>query len=222
MKAIYYLIIFVFCVSCATKVPLSEEFYSNKKEIGFIIISDSINVYKEGSRGLLDMALTQGKKYHTPLESVRENFNTYQTFSKDLRQIFSENSKPLNIELVDVINDELNKYKHPVDDGKKYYKYDIRHLSKEGIDELVVVSVKHGILVSYYGMIETGRFGYCNLIMEIIDLKTNQLLYRDISNIKESIKGKWKNPPEYSELNQAIKTAIEKVRKDIRVKIDRS
>ncbi|MGY0427222.1 MAG: hypothetical protein ACWIPI_10425 [Polaribacter sp.] len=52
--------------------------------------------------------------------------------------------------------------------------------------------------------------GNCRIDSEIIDLSNNSILFKDFSNSVEKIKGKWKTPPEYENLMNAISGAISK------------
>jgi lysylphosphatidylglycerol synthetase-like protein (DUF2156 family) len=60
------------------------------------------------------------------------------------------------------------------------------------VDEILFVKVRHGLLVSYYGLIETGKQGYVNIGTEIVDLGDNALLQQGNIQTVASIKGNWK------------------------------
>lgn len=210
-KLIILFTIFLFLTSCVTKIPLSKSYFNSDKKVGVILVKNNIANYKQGSQGLLDMALTPGNKYKEPLESVDKEITIIEKINNLYKSIYNSKGKELVVIDEKIDFDSLNKFLKPKKSKKKYYKYNIMYLKeKYDIDELLFVEVKYGVLVSYYGFIETGRFGYCQIASEIINLDDNSYLYKGISTSNEVIKGKWKNPPKYEELKTSIERAISK------------
>lgn len=196
--------------SCAVKMPLSNNYFANKKKVGVIYLIDSISVYKDGPQGLLDMALTSGKKFNEPLTIVDKKINLKDDLENLYNQIFQQKGKPL-IEIDFEYNiEKLKEFKKPKSSKKKFHKYDLRFLKNKGIDELFIVEAQYGLLVSYYGMIEIGKMGNCRIDSKIIDLSDNSIIFKDFSNSEKKIKGKWKTPPKYENLQNAILEAISK------------
>ena len=56
--------------SCVTKVNMNSKFYNGTTKVGIIMKVDSANVTKMGSQGLLDMAISSGRKYKEPLKTI--------------------------------------------------------------------------------------------------------------------------------------------------------
>ena len=211
LKLIILITASLLLTSCATKIPLSKSYFNSGKKVGIIQIKNNITNYKQGSQGLLDMAVTPGNKYKEPLKIVDKEIIPTEKINKLYNSIYS--SKGIELIMIDekIDFDRLNRFTKPKKSKKKYYKYSIMHLKKKyDIDELLLVDVKYGIMVSYYGFIETGRFGYCQIASEIINLDDNSYLYKDVSVSNEVIKGKWKNPPKYEKLKTSIDRAINK------------
>jgi hypothetical protein len=71
------------------------------------------------------------------------------------------------------------------------------------------IKVKYGLLVSYYGVIETGKQGYVNIATEIVDLTDNGLLQQQNIQTVASIKGNWKKGEDFGNLKSAIQEAID-------------
>lgn len=206
---IIIIFIILFAAGCAVNVPLSADYFQSEKKVGIIQITNDINIFKEGSQGLLDMALTPGNKYREPLDIVDKEINPKIIISELYQEIYNVNNKPLQIidDTIDFTN--LEKFQKP-ESEKDFYKFDIRYLkTKHNIDELLFVYVNYGLLISYYGFIETGRAGYCQVSSEIINLDDNSLIYKNQSISKEAMKGKWKTPPLYENLKNSIKKAID-------------
>lgn len=209
LKALSLLIIITTISSCAVKMPLSDNYYSNQKKVGVIYLIDSIGVYKEGAQGLLDMALTSGNRFKEPLSIIDKKINPNEDIKDLYRQLFKTKGKTLEEIDFDYDIEKLTKFEKPSSD-KKFHKYDLRFLKDKGIDELLIIDAQYGLLVSYYGMIETGKMGNCRIDAEIIDLSDNSIIFKDFSNSVEKIKGDWKTPPEYENLSNSISTAIKK------------
>jgi hypothetical protein len=209
IKTFGLLIILTTISNCAVKKPLSSNYYSNQKKVGVIYLIDSIGVYKEGAQGLLDMALTAGKRFREPLSVIDKKINPNEDIKELYRQLFKTKGKSLKEIDYDYDIEKLTKFDKPTSE-KKFHKYDLRFLKDKGIDELLIIDAQYGLLVSYYGMIETGKMGNCRIDSEIIDLSDNSIIFKDFSNSVEKIEGDWKTPPEYENLSNSISTAIRK------------
>ncbi len=208
LKVFKVLVIVVFISSCATKIPLTSNYYSNNKTVGVLFLIEDIGVYKAGAQGLLEMALTSGDRFKEALYSVDLKVNPKDDIKNAYRQLL--NSKGKSFKELDFNYDtsKLTKFKSQSSSKKKFYKYDLRFLKEQGIDELLIVRAKYGILVSYYGFIETGKDGNCRIDSSIINLSDNSIIYSDFSNSTIKIQGKWKTPPKYEALTSSISSAI--------------
>ena len=95
------------------------------------------------------------------------------------------------------------------DKSKKYAAIDYRKLKDTyQVDEILHVKVKYGLLVSYYGVIETGKEGFCEINSSIINLEDNSLMQREILKSINPIKGNWKKGDNYANLKFAIQNSI--------------
>ena len=209
----FFLVLFLvglLFLSCVTKVPLTSDYFQNNKKVGVIYNIDTINVYREGQQGLLDMALAHGAKYKQPLAIVDKTANPYEKIRNTYQFLFNQKNKPLQHIDFEYDVKKLSKFAKPSNSDKKYHKYDLRKLKSEGIDELLIVNVKYGLLVSYYGFIETAIQGYCRINSEIVNLTDNSVIYKNFSMGKEKVRGKWKTPPNYDNLRNSIQNAIDK------------
>lgn len=206
---IFLIILLALCLtSCGvTKISLASDYSKNNKKLGIIQVKQEIGIFRKG-QGILDRAISPGNKYKEPLKTVDKEINPNEKIVKLYQDIFAEKGK--NIE---VINDSidvqfLEKFKSPKS-SKKYYQYDLRHLkSKHNIDELLLVDVKYGLFISYYGMIELSKSGYCNISSLIINLDDNSILFKNPSIQSFKLKGKWNTPPNYDNLKESIAMSI--------------
>jgi hypothetical protein len=205
-------LIVILSYSCATTIPLSQNYFQSKKKVGLLLRVSKISKMRTGSQGLLDLALTSGDKFKIPLETIEPKINAKEKFNSLYTNIFSQKGKQmivLNETSKDSIDKNLKKFVKPTDSGgKKYFKYDMRFMkAKYGIDELLVSDVNYGILVSYYSMIEIGKNGHAVLSTVIVNLDDNSLLYSNPSTATTEIKGKWNVAP-YNDLENSINEAI--------------
>jgi hypothetical protein len=211
-------IIFSFlATSCVSTLPLNQQFYNSKK-VGVILQVDSIGVAKAGSQGLLDMALTQGSRFKEPLQKVQTQLNFEETLQKEVSQILTSKNKPFHVIAEKIDYSNLSKFEKP-DSNKKYSKKDFRDFkTKYNVDELLFIKVKYGLLVSYYGVIETEKQGYANMVTEIIDLSDNSLLQQENIQSVSEINGDWKGGQDYANLKNGINVAIHKSIKELKTK----
>src|SRR6056300_1370402 len=175
--------------SCASSnIPMKNDFYKNNKKLGIIYTIDDIGIYKGGAQGLLDMALTPGDRFREALIIIDSTVNP----TNRIKSLFSDMlvSKNKSFIELDYIYDQNNfiKFENPKNSKIKYHKYDLRGIKNKGIDELLIIRVKHGLLVSYYGVIETGKFGYCGIYSEIIDLNDNSIVFKNLLDATAKIK----------------------------------
>lgn len=209
MRITLYSIVLVFLLtSCATKLILDPGYFNTPTKVGFVFKVHDINKYRQGSQGLLDRAVTNGPKYDKPLSAVDRQVDPESEIKAFYLDHFKAQGKSL--QFIDI---EYDKDEHKVYTGTragtKYSKTDFREYKERyDIDELLFVDVKYGVLVSYYGFIETGMEAYCGIKSEIINLTDNSLLFKDVSRGLIKIKEKWELPPDYELLTEKIDMAI--------------
>ena len=191
--------------SCVLKLPMNHQFYNSKK-VGIILNIKPIGMFKTGSQGLLDIALTPGYKYEEPLKNVEPKLEYKKKLQNEISRILS--SKEKKYEFIKENFDTFNNFDKP-NNKKKYSKLDYRSLKeKYNVDEILVVNAVHGILVTYYGFIEIGREGFAQVSTEIIDLQDNSLLQKAKFETSVNIEGHWKKGEDYENLKNAIDQAI--------------
>lgn len=211
-KILLLLVSMVLLTSCAVKVPLSNDYLNKPSKVGIWVNVSPATKYRDGSQGLLDLALTSGDKYEPPLKLATEKLNP----KENLLQLYSDLLTSKGKEVV-IINDEFDrknatriKSAEKAYDNKKYFSYDLKNLKeKYGVDEVLFVDVNWGLMIGYYSMIETDRSGFARFDTSIVNTTDNSL-YLSHQNIKlNKIKGKWKTPPEYENIISTIKQTLE-------------
>lgn len=207
LKLTFGILFLLLVISCATPLALNQQFYNSKK-VGVILQVDSIGMAKAGSQGLLDMAFTPGNRFKEPLQKVEPKLNFNETLKTEITNLLNSKNKQFQFITEKIDFNALNKFDKPNSD-KKYSKKDFRNLkTANNVDEILFVKVKYGILVSYYGVIETGKQGYVNIGTEIVDLADNSLLQQENIQTVANIKGNWKKGEDFENLKNSIQEAI--------------
>ena len=192
--------------SCVTTLPLNQQFYNSKK-VGVIVQVDSIGMAKAGSQGLLDMAFTSGNRFMEPLQKIEPKLNMNEIIKSEISKMLNVKNKQFQFITEKVDYKTLIDFDKPNSD-KKYCDKDFRNLKKTNeVEEILYVRIRYGILVSYYGVIETGKQGYVNIATEIIDLTDNSLLQKEILQSVAEIKGNWKKGEDFENLKKSIENA---------------
>jgi hypothetical protein len=208
LKLTFGILFLATLTSCVTALPINKQFYNSKK-VGVILQVDSIGMAKAGSQGLLDMAFTPGNRFKEPLQEVEPKLNLNEILTAEITSILNSKSKQFKFITENIDYQKLDKFDKPNSD-KKYSKKDFRNLKTDkNVDEIMYIKVKYGLLVSYYGVIETGKQGYVNIATEIVDLTDNGLLQQQNIQTVASIKGNWKKGEDFGNLKSAIQEAID-------------
>ncbi len=208
----------LFFAGCAPVVPMNKQFYNSKK-VGVVLEVSNIGMAKSGSQGLLDMALTPGDRFKEPLQKIEKKIHLKDTLQQKIARILGSRNKAF-VFLPDGTNYEnLPDFSKPKS-KKKFPKKDFRSLKGDNeIDEVLYINVKYGLLVSYYGVIETGKQGYVNLTTQIIDLTDNSFLQAQTNQTVADIKGNWKSGADYENLKNAIQSAVRSSMKALEVNL---
>lgn len=209
LSKIAFGILFLLTISgCASTIPLNQQFYNTKK-VGVILQVDSIRVARAGSQGLLDMAMTPGFRFMEPLKNVEQKLKLNEIMKNEISALLQSKNKTYELIIDSFDYQSLEKFDKPKS-KKKYCKKDFRKykLSNQ-VDEIMYVKVNYGLLVSYYGFIETGKQGFTNIETEIVDLSDNSLLQREYVQMVANIKGHWKKGEEFENLKNAIQESID-------------
>lgn len=206
-----FIISFVF-MSCLPKVALSSEYWQKPTKVGILLNAGQPTKFKEGSQGLLDMAVTSGDKYKEALDLIGQKIHP----KEELVTLYSEILKAKGKEVV-LIDEKFDpktaKFKGEKAEGKKYATYDFAsYKNKYGIDELLFVNVNYGFMISYYGMIETGKMAYTGITTQIVDLNDQHLILSN-SNAKQLPLKKWKDN-NYENSIQGVRTALDQIKEE--------
>lgn len=199
--------------SCVPKVALTLDYWQKPTKVGILINENPPAKFKEGSQGLLDMAVTSGDKYKEALDIIGQQIHPKEELTAIYSDIFKAKGK--DIVIIDEKFDPktAKKFSGTKAEGKKYSNYDFSDLkAKYGVDELLFVNVNYGFMISYYGMIETGKMGHAAIDTKIIDLADQHLILANYNFKNENLK-KWKDN-NYENSVKGVRTALDKAETD--------
>lgn len=208
LKFSFIALLFVLLNSCVSSIPVNNNFYSNGNKMGIIVYIEYIALTQVGSRGLLDLALTPGNRFKAPLDSIAPSFDFRDRIKSEVAVLMEKRGKNFEFLPDDIDLKTVERYKAPEKSKLKYSKMDLRSFKeKYGVKEIMIVDVKYGLAVGYYGMIETGKDGFSMIYTEFVNLDNNSLLGRNTFQSMGKMKGNWKKD-DYINLKKAINDAM--------------
>ena len=79
MKKLFLLsLLALFFISCQVQVPLSADYWTKTSKVGIMVNVNPAAKFRQGSQGLLDLALTSGDKYQPVLANIDKTMNPQQ------------------------------------------------------------------------------------------------------------------------------------------------
>jgi hypothetical protein len=203
--------------ACApTRMAVGPSLWNQKEaHVGVAIVAyPESAAHKVGAQGLLDIAINTGLaselKAHLltlkpdEFDAIRDRFTAeLRTRGLQAKAVLS----PVNL-------DTYGKFAKPAGGSGEFFEKDLKTLAEtESVDLLVLLSVtRFGTIRSYYGFIPLGApQGFCQTSGQLIDLRSNQLIWRTTEPEHESMvgtDGPWDQAPHYPNLTTAIKRAV--------------
>jgi hypothetical protein len=193
-------------------VQMKPEFWAQKDRVLVVALSDlpKADYYMSGSQGLLDIAISQSvsNELDEYLESV--DISDYEGAQGEIAQKLQDRGFTIK-ELDRTINTESLKEFESPSDGRTYADKDFRSLRTElAADRIVLLTVEAvGTQRSYYGFVPTGRpVAILRARGEIVDLTSNEVLWRNSDVVTVEIDEPWDQPPEYQNVGAAVNKVI--------------
>ena len=211
MKLSLLFSVFVLFINCVPlKVQKSTDLYDSSKKIGVIIVNDGISTFNYIEGRYLDSHDVDTKRFIEPLNVVSKRLNANSLFLQTYKTIFNKNKIEVKEIEGTLTFQYLDRFKKPKKAEKEYSTYDYKFIKEKfDVDRLIVTEVKYGLLLYKSGLIVVEKRGLCSISTEIIDLDDNSLLYKNESLSKILVEGKWKTPPDYDNLYDPIRKALE-------------
>jgi hypothetical protein len=172
--------------------------------------------HKVGAQGLLDIAINNAMAddLSTALKTITLNDSYGQARSEVVRRLQEKGIKSSFTEKM-IEAGPLQDFSSD-DKSRSYAAKDFRALKAElgGADRLLLFTVLAvGTQRSYYGFIPTSSpVAMLRAKGEMIDLQTNEVLWRDQTTTTAVITDPWDQPPEFKNVNAAVQKVIDAAR----------
>ncbi|WP_339882755.1 hypothetical protein [Polaribacter vadi] len=171
-----------------------NDFYSDNKKVGIIILNEPANIHREHKGGLVDIGSTNRERFIEALKIIKNRVDLKSQIENFYSEYFNSKNKKT----------EFLKMNFDISKNEQIHK----SLKGKGINQVIIVKVEYGLLLSYYNLLEIAKNGYCQINSEILDLDNNSVIYKNTSKSIKKTKGNWKKS-EYQELTKSISLAIE-------------
>lgn len=227
MKKYYFLItlgLLTLFTSCHS-IPMSQEYYKKPSKVGIITVVDSISITTSGSQGLLDIAISSGRKYREALQSIQLDLSSSELITAEIIKRFEAINKTVTVLETDYtlkqFSEDYPAYKTRKPNEKRPYKLDLRKIKSDyDLDEIIVIETNYGLALGYYGAIEISRDAFSQVTVSVVDLSYNTLLFNEVQLNTGKIQGNWKTPPLYENLQTSVQKAIDENTKKTLDKIE--
>ncbi len=194
----------------APDVQLDQAFWQNHQQKVDVAHTKAPKaaLYQQGQQGLLDVVVS---------DVVTHKFNDYlkTVDTKEIASLSPQFAKALKARGIktEVSTQPLNLRRLPRSgkSSKQFAHKNFTVLAGElNADKILLVDIKQlGATRSYYGPIPLGApKAICKLEGQLVDLKTNKVLWRYTSDVTVPVSGKWDQAPHYPNFNTAIHKAM--------------
>jgi hypothetical protein len=207
--------------ACAVNptVQMKSEFWTQTDRSVVVAIAKlpDTAAHKVGAQGLLDIAINNAMAddLSTALKSITLNDSYGKARSEIVRRL---QEKGIKSSFTEKMIDTASLQDFSSDDkSRSYAAKDFRPMKADlgGTDRLLVFTVVAvGTQRSYYGFIPiSGPVAVLRATGEMIDLQTNEVLWREQTSNTAVIADPWDQPPEFKNVNAAVQKVIEDARR---------
>jgi len=197
---------------CAPQpLKVDQTFWSKPgQRIGLALtVPAKANASRAGAQGLLDQAINSAMagslEAHLATVNITALNNIVYAVSDSLKK---RGQTPVVLGLV--TPGALQPFKTE-GSNKDYGSKDLRPAGKDKqLDAILLVEVTAvGTLRSYYGFVPiSAPAGYVAADSQMVDARSNKLIWRALNTQAQPVVGEWDTPPAYANVDQAIATAI--------------
>jgi len=206
-------VLFLCACTTAVRVPMKSEFWSQSDRGVAVALATlpETAAHKVGAQGLLDMAINNAvaDDLSKALRSITLTDSYGQARSEVVRLL---QAKGIKSSFIDKMIDVAALQDFSGAGSGAYAAKDFRPMKADlgGADRLLLFTViAVGTQRSYYGFIPTSKpAAVMRARGEIIDLQTNEVLWRDDTFHIAPIAEPWDQPPEFDNVNKAVQKVI--------------
>ncbi|MBB1140423.1 hypothetical protein [Myroides sp. WP-1] len=187
IKSLPIILILVLFSSCGPKqLTLNKVDYHAHNNVAVIIHQPTTYVGKGGSQGLLDMAVTPQTKYKEAVQLLSEAYtsNIHNSIKEECQKIYDYTGKKY------LILDSIATL--PTTNIGKKEVIDYQYIKeKYKVDQVQEIWCTYGVMINYYGFIETDKYIFVSIDSVISDIERQQKLQQYNKQNKVKLKGKW-------------------------------
>ena len=219
MRSVIFISIFLLLTACAmtNTVSLPPSFWQQKQEKIVVARASGMTpqLYQQGREGLIDYMINEAVS-----SSLQKRLALYDMswYSKIQNAFYRQLAiKEMNVSNLDQTID-LTKLNYVNRDVSRFADRDFSFLaSKFHADKLLLIRLNAiGGLRLYYGFIPiSDPVAYCDIQGDLIDLKTNQIIWRAHGIVKIPISGAWSQPPNYPNFINSLDWAVNSASKQL-------
>jgi hypothetical protein len=206
------------CTTLGPNVPMKSDFWSQTDRSVSVVLAPlpEIRPHREGQQGLLDVAINtaMADELSTALRTISLTDSFGQARSEVVRRMQERGIKASFVETT--IDPGALQDFQTEDKSRIYAGKDFRPLKANfGTDRLLLFTVvQAGTVRGYYGFIPLGSpRAIFKARGEMIDLSTNEVLWRDSTSHNAGIADPWDQAPEFSNVHAAVQKVIADARK---------
>jgi len=207
--------------ACAVNpmVQLKPEFWTQTDRTVVVAIATlpDTAAHKVGAQGLLDLAINNAMA--DDLSKALKTITLHDSYGQARSEVVKRlQEKGMKSSFTEKMIDAGTLQDFSSDDkSRTYAPKDFRPLKADlgGADRLLLFTVVQvGTQRSYYGFIPTSApSAVLRATGEMIDLQTNEVLWRDQTVNTSAISDPWDQPPEFKNVHAAVTTVIESARR---------
>lgn len=208
-KTLVVLFTLTLFVSCAPKqIALNKSTYYAQDNVAVIIHPPISFVGKKGPQGLLDVAVTPQTKYKEGMKLLSESYDSkiYQAILDECERIYKNSGKKYiildsiaNLPTLLVNNKEVLSYQHIKDTYQ--------------VDQVQEITCTYGIVIAYYGFIETDKNTFVSINSVITELTKREKIQQYNQTKKMKLKGKWQ-ANDYAIFRNSLESSVKLALKD--------
>jgi len=220
LAAVLGLLLLSACSTFGPNVPLRSDFWTQTDRTLTVALAPlpDLKAHRAGQQGLLDVAINEAMadELTTALRTIRLSDSYGQARSEVVRRMQERGIKAKFVE-TGIDPSALESFSTE-DKSRLYASKDFRPLKPSvGTDRLLVFTVTQvGTMRSYYGFIPISRpRAILNARAELVDLNTNEVLWRDTTSQNAEIADPWDQPPEFTNVHAAVQKVIADSRKEL-------
>ena len=207
------------CAVIQKPIPASEALFTDRESTVAVVMTKmpEPNARMTGAQGILDIAINRGMAKPIVERLQKQDFSTVATLPKKMAEGLE--ARQMKVVLIQEPLDVASMNQFTEGSGEGIARVDYRPLAKQyNAQRLLVLSPMWlGTTRAYHGFLPLGApTGYVAIVGQMVDLKTNRLLWYQSIESSAAASGEWDEAPEYPNLMTAVSNSTEAAARRLR------